>query len=283
MSELSEQMIQDMKARGLSPRTQDSYVNAVRRLAKRYDRSPELITEREVQAHLLESCDRGLSWSTVNGQACAIRFFYSVTLKRDCDEFEIPASRKPVRLPEILSREEIQRLFAVTANLKHRALLMTAYGAGLRASEVARLQVDHLDSEREMIRVEQGKGQKDRYTILPAELLRELRDYFRRLWPETWLFPSRRGGGPLSQRSVGRIYTGARDRAGIRKAGGIHALRHAFATHLIEDGTELHVVQRLLGHRRIHTTMRYLHLTRVAASDHETGLDLLAALRPGAS
>ena len=283
MSELSEQMIQDMKARGLSPRTQASYVNAVRHLAKRYHRSPDHITQREVQAHLLESCDSGLSWSTVNGQACAIRFFYSVTLKRDCDEFEIPASRKPVRLPEILSREEIGRLFAVTANLKHRALLMTAYGAGLRASEVARLRVENLDSKREMIRVEQGKGQKDRYTILPAELLRELRDYFRRLRPETYLFPSREGGGPLNQRSVGRIYAGARDRAGIHKTGGIHALRHAFATHLIEDGTDLHVVQRLLGHRRIHTTMRYLHLTRVSTSDHETGLDLLAALRPGAS
>ena len=212
-----------------------------------------------------------------------MRFFYSVTLQRDCDEFEIPASRKPVRLPEILSREGIQRLFAVTANLKHRALLMTAYGAGLRASEVARLQVEDLDSEREMIRVEQGKGQKDRYTILPAELLRELRDYWRRFRPVTCLFPSREGGGPLSQRSVGRIYAGARDRAGIQKTGGIHALRHAFATHLIEDGTDLHVLQRLLGHRRIHTTMRYLHLTRVSASDHETGLDLLAALRPGAS
>ena len=283
MSELSEQMLQDMRARGLSPRTQASYVDAVRRLAKQYRRSPDLITQREVQAHLLESCDRGLSWSTVNGQACALRFFYSVTLKRDRDEFEIPASRKPVRLPEILSREEVQRVFAVTANRKHRAMLMTAYGAGLRASELVQLRVDDLDSEREMIRVEQGKGQKDRYTILPAGLLRELRDYWRLFRPETYLFPSRRGGGPLTGRSIGRIYADARDRAGIRKTGGVHALRHAFATHLVEDGTDLHVVQRLLGHRRIHTTMRYLHLTRVSASDHQTGLDLLAALRPGAS
>ena len=174
-----------------------------------------------------------------------------------------------------MSREEIERLFAVTTNLKHRVLLMATYSAGLRVSEVARLKVTDIDSQRMTIRVDQGKGAKDRYTLLSKRLLSELRRYWQAYRPREWLFPMRDGQHPIDPRSAQKIYYHAKDKAGIRKRCGIHGLRHAFATHLLEAGVDLHRIQRLLGHGHITTTMRYFHLAQRHLENTASPLDLL--------
>jgi site-specific recombinase XerD len=192
----------------------------------------------------------------------AFRFLYHTTLGRPESTFTIPGPKQPQRLPEILSPAEVRRLLESTANRKQRAVLATTYGAGLRVSEVVRLQLHHLDAERMCLRVEQGKGAKDRDTLLSPRLLAELRAYWRQYRPAEWLFPARDGKRPMDTSTAQKFYYAAKLKAGITKRGGIHALRHAFATHLLEAGTDLHTIQRLLGHGDIRTTMRYLHLAR---------------------
>jgi site-specific recombinase XerD len=174
-----------------------------------------------------------------------------------------------------LSREEIAKLFEVTTNLKHRVLLMTTYGAGLRVSEVACLKVTDIDSQRLSIRVEQGKGAKDRYTLLSKRLLLELRRYWIAYRPKPWLFPMRDGRHPIAARAVQKIYYNAKHKAQITKQCGIHGLRHAFATHLLEAGVDLHTIQRLLGHGHLSTTMRYFHLAQRRLAKTTSPLDLL--------
>ncbi|MGQ0595187.1 MAG: tyrosine-type recombinase/integrase [Gammaproteobacteria bacterium] len=236
--------------------------------------------------HLLR--ERGLSYSTCNLVTNGLRFFYRITLGQSETEFCLPRPKVPQRLPEILSHEEIERLFAVTQNrtgrspafmryrmnLKHRVLLMATYSAGLRVSEVARLKVCDIDSQRMTLRVDQGKGAKDRYTLLSKRLLAELRRYWQAYRPREWLFPLRDGRGPIDPRSAQNYYH-AKEKAGIRKRCGIHGLRHAFATHLLEAGVDLHRIQRLLGHGHITTTMRYFHLAQRHLESTASPLDLL--------
>ncbi len=183
-------------------------------------------------------------------------------------------------MPQILSREQIAKLFEVTTHLKHRALLMTTYSAGLRVSEVARLKVTDIDSQRMTIRVEQGKGAKDRYTLLSKRLLLELRRYWVAYRPKSWLFPMRGGQHPMDPSSVQKVYYNAKRKAGIAKPCGIHGLRHAFATHLLEAGADLHTIQRLLGHGHIGTTMRYFHLAQRHLAKTTSPLDSLELLDP---
>lgn len=276
MSELRTRMIDSMILRGMSARTQDSYVRAVAQLATFYGRPPDQIDDEEVQAYLVHLIrERKLSWSSCNVAVYGLRFFYHETLRRRKTTFHIPGPRKPSRLPEILSREEVARLLAHTRLPRHRALLMTVYSAGLRVSEAVHLRVQHIDSDRMTIRVEQGKGAQDRYTLLSARLLVELRNYWRLEQPRPWLFPQRMAPRPMSSSTAQRIYIAAKKRAGIQKHGNIHALRHAFATHLLESGTDLHAIQRLLGHHHISSTMRYLHLARKHVTDRCSPLDLL--------
>ena len=275
MSELRTRMDNDMLLRGMADRTRESYVAAVARMVKFYRRSPEQVSAPEVQAYLLHMLqEEKLSWSTCNIAAHALRFLYHTTLGRDRTQFCIPAAKQPSRLPEILSQEEIVRLFDATPNPKHRALLMTTYAAGLRVSEVVNLKVTDIDSDRMSLRVEQGKGAKDRYTLLSPRLLEELRAYWRRDRPAVWLFPSRTGR-PLDVSAAQKIYYTAKLRARISKRGGIHALRHAFATHSLEAGTDVHTIQRLLGHGHIGSTMRYFHLAHPTLMAHRSPLDLL--------
>ena len=276
MSALRKQMQADMVLRGLSDRTQESYIGAVAKFAKYHHRSPEQITPQEVQRYLLYLLqERKLAHSSCNIVCSALQFLYSVTLKRR-GEFALPRPKMPQRLPQILSREEVAAIFDHTDNLKHRAFLMTAYGAGLRLLEVCRLKVTDLDSERMTIRVEHGKGAKDRYTLLSPELVKELRGYWRIHRPRLWLFPSPRNPQlPMLPKSAQRIYYRAKARAGITKDGGIHALRHAFATHQLEAGTDVHTIQRLLGHGHISTTQRYFHLTQQHLSGSGASADLL--------
>ena len=275
MGELRTRMDNDMLLRGMAEKTREAYLGAVARMVKFYRRLPEQISEQEVQAYLLHMMqEEKLSWSTCNIAAHALRFLYHTTLGRDRTQFCIPSAKQPSRLPEILSQEEIVRLFEATPNPKHRALLMTTYAAGLRVSEVVNLKVTNIDSDRMSLRVEQGKGAKDRYTLLSPRLLEELRSYWRRDRPAVWLFPSRTGR-PLDVSAAQKIYYTAKLRARITKRGGIHGLRHAFATHSLEAGTDVHTIQRLLGHGHISSTMRYFHLAHPTLMANRSPLDLL--------
>jgi len=271
----------DMAIRGLAHRTRESYVESVANLAKFYGRGPDLISEAEVQRYLLHLLEeRRLAHSSCNVVVSALEFFYRTTLKRRETEFCLPRPKVPAKLPQILSREEVAALIEKTTNLKHRALLMATYGGGLRLLEVCHLKLADIDSKRMTLRVEQGKGAKDRYTLLSPRLLVELRRYWCVYRPKLWLFPSPRDPEqPHSAHTAHRIFHAAKDRAGITKAGGIHALRHAFATHLLEAGVDVHTIQRLMGHGSLSTTARYFHLAQKHLSATASPLELLE--RPG--
>jgi site-specific recombinase XerD len=278
MTPLRKQMEADMVVRGLAYRTRQTYVESVAKLARFYGKGPDRISEEEVQRYLLHLLqERKLAHSSCNIVCSGLQFFYRVTLKRREAEFCLPRPKVPARLPEILSREEIAALIDRTENLKHRTLLMTTYAAGLRLLEVCQLRVAHIDSQRMTLRVEQGKGAKDRYTLLSPRLLSELRRYWLAYRPQPWLFPRVRcAEEPMAPKSVQRIFYAAKDRAGISKDCGIHALRHAFATHLLEAGVDVHTIQRLMGHGSLSTTARYFHLAQKHLADTASPLDLLA-------
>ena len=277
MTELRRRMDEDMMVRGMADRTRESYLWAVTGLAKFYRRSPDQISDEEVQAYLLHLIrDRKRSWNTCHIVVHGLRFFYHTTLKRDRTTFSIPTPRQSGKLPAILSRAEVQRLIAHATTPKYRAMLMTTYAAGLRLTEVLHLRVHHIDSARMSTRVEQGKGGKDRDTLLPPRLLEALRAYWTVYCPTGWLFPGKDPTRPMHPSSVQKAYHTAKRRAGLTKPGGIHALRHAFATHLLEAGVDVHTIQRLLGHRSITTTMRYWHLTHASLTTQAARLDLLA-------
>jgi site-specific recombinase XerD len=237
----------------------------------------------EFLLHLLR--DRHRSRSTVNQYGCAFRFLYGTVLGFDGDEFHIPLGIAPQRLPEILSREEIARLFAVTTRLGPRTFLMLAYATGLRLSELRHLRVSDIDShaDRMCIRVVQGKGGKDRYVPLEQDALELLRAWWRSSHPRLWLFPGQGEGlQPINDATAQKWYNAARTGAGITKRGGIHTLRHCYATHLLEAGADLYSLSQWLGHRHVSTTSRYLHLARPDAPDgaRRDPLKLLAALGP---
>jgi integrase/recombinase XerD len=281
MTELRRRMDDDMVVRGMAVRTRETYLAAVRGLAKYYRRSPDQISDDEVQAYLLYLIrDRHRSWNTCHIVVHGLRFLYHTTLKHDRTTFSIPSMRQPGKLPAILSGAEVQQILAHAANLKHRTMLLTTYAAGLRLNEVIHLRVSDIDSARMTIRVEQGKGGQDRYTVLSAHLLEALRAYWRVARPSPWLFPSARRPQPIDPSALQRVYQTAKRRAGITKPGGIHGLRHAFATHLLEAGVDLHTIQRLLGHRHISTTTRYLQLTRHTEMAPGSPLDLLERFTP---
>lgn len=279
MGELRDRMHHDMVVRGLAERTRECYLAAVVGLAKFYRRSPDRLTQREVEAYLVHLTEaRGLAWNTRSLITNGLRFFYHTTLGRKQMDFAIPRAKAPAKLPEILSREEVARILASPRNPKHRLLLMTAYGAGLRVSELVALRVQAIDSDRMTIRVEQGKGGQDRYTLLSLRLLEELRAYWRRERPWPWLFPSQRGDRPISVSCAQRVWGQAKRGARVTKHTGIHGLRDAFATHLLESGTDVHTIQRLLGHRHLGTTTRYFHLAQETLTQRPSPLDLLPTL-----
>ena len=276
MGVLRTRMEQDLIVRGRSVHTRRAYLRAVTDLAKYYHRSPDELTDREVRVylcHLIEG--RRLAAATCRQTVGALRFFYEVTLGRPRTEFSIPLAKEAQKLPAILSLEEVVRLLSATLNLMHRLVLMTTYAAGLRVSETVRLRPTDIDSQRMLIRIEQGKGKKDRYAMLSPRLLEELRQYYRVYRPTEWLFPQRGKNAPMSTTTALRIYYAAKRRAGIRKDGGIHSLRHAFATHLMDSGTDVVTIQRLLGHGHLKTTARYLHVTRHRIATLTSPLDKL--------
>jgi integrase/recombinase XerD len=276
MTKLREQMIQDMVLRGMAPSTRRAYLQAVTKFARHYNRSPDRISNEDVKAYLLYlHLEEKRATSTCNVAAVALRFLYHKTLGRPQTDFDVPIARPPSKLPHVLSREEVARLLTRTSFLKHRALFLTTYCAGLRVSEVVRLRPADIDSSRMLIRVEQGKGSKDRLTLLSPQLLEALRDYWRRTQPGQYLFPGRDGHSPVRATGVKEAFAKAKRRAHIDKPGGIHMLRHSFATHLLEAGVDLHTLQRLLGHNSIRSTTRYLHLVEPAYHAARACPDLL--------
>lgn len=276
MTKLRERMIHEMILRGLAPNTQRAYLQAVSQLARHYGRSPERISKREIKAYLLDlHQNANRSTSTCNVASAALRFFYHQTLGRSATGFDIPFARKPKKLPQVLSREEVARLLARTSFLRHRVLFEIAYSAGLRVSEIVRLRPGDIDSDRRVIRVEQGKGAKDRLALLSPRLLDELRRYWQAARPGELLFPSPHRRGPLCAGALKHAFARAKERAEIDKPGGIHLLRHSFAPHMLEAGVDLHTLQRLLGHGSIRTTTRYLHLMEPARHAARICPDLL--------
>lgn len=279
MSTLRQRMDDAMVLRGFARRTRESYLACVAALAKHLRKPPDRIDAAEVQSYLLHLInERKLAYASVNQAVCALRFFYDKVLGLPARAFEIPMAKVPKRLPQVLTREEVARLIAHCHDLKGRTLLMTKYAAGLRVSEVCALRLTDIESapERMCIKVRQGKGGRDRYTLLSPRLLEALRLYWRIARPEGYLFPNARGNGPMNDTMAQRCYHTAREAAGIERGGGIHTLRHSFATHLLEAGVDLPTIQRLLGHSHIGTTMRYLHLTRQRLTATASPLDLLA-------
>ena len=278
LTPLRAKMLQQMQLHRLAPGTQQLYATAITDLARYYRRSPDQLTPEEIRAylhHLLE--ERKLAWSTCNVTAAAIRFFYVETLDWLPLKLHLPPRPAYQRLPQVLSIGDVERLFTSTCNPKHRALLMTTYSAGLRVSEVVRLQVTDIESapERMLIRINQGKGKKDRYTLLSSRLLQELRAYWRLERPSPWLFPAHDPKHPMPSGTAGKIYDRARRRAGIAHGSGIHTLRHCFATHLLDAGVEPRTIQVLLGHSSLKTTARYLHVSRQQLAKVKSPLDLL--------
>ena len=277
MSQLRDRMIREMQLRRLSERTQEAYLHAVHRLAKHYMRPPDQISDNEVLDFILYLMnERRVAWSTCNQIVCGVKFFFLTTVGRASVSLAIPPRRSEQRLPEILSAQELERIFASVSNLKHLTLLKTMYSTGLRVSEAVQLKVTDIDGDRMTLRVVQGKGRKDRYASLSPLLLKDLRDYWRAYRPSTWLFTGQPPERHLPAGTAYVIFMRAKLKAGIKKGGGIHALRHAFATHMLEAGVDLRTLQELLGHRSIGTTQRYLHVTRKSFGAPGNPLDLLA-------
>ena len=281
MTKLRQAMMEAMLLRGFSERTKESYIQGVRGIAAYYHLSPDTLSDEQVRRYLLYLLDkRKLAYSSANLALNAIRFLFREVLHRPRNQIDLPGPRQPRRLPEILSREEVGRILEAATDLRHKTLPMTAYAAGLRVSELCHLRVKDIDSDRMGIRVEQGKGAKDRYTLLSPHLLAQLRLYWRVYRPLEWLFVQRNGVDSLRTDTAQKIFYRAKRKAKIRKRGGIHALRHAFATHLLEAGVDIHTIQKLLGHRSISTTMRYFHLAQTRLLGTRSPLDLLEETPP---
>ena len=263
MGKLREQMKMDLKLKGYSPKTQADYLGYIKNFVRYFGRSPAKMGEEEIREYLYHLVtEKDLGDSSINSAYSALKFFYKTTLGRDWNVAKIPRRKTEKRLPVVLDGSEIKQLFAVTTNLKHRALLMTTYSAGLRVSETAHLKVSDVDSKRMQLLVAQGKGKKDRYALLSPVTLNLLRDYWRQYRPFSWLFPGRLPDRPISTRSIQKVFEKAKRKAGIKKPATVHTLRHSFATHLLEAGTDIYHIQKLLGHTSPKTTAIYIHLRR---------------------
>jgi integrase/recombinase XerD len=262
MSALRQRMIEDMRLHGYSAKTQTAYVGAVRGLAKYYHRSPEGITQEEVRAYFLWMVqEKGVAHSTLKIHLSGIRFFFEKTLKREWVIFNLVRPQKRKKLPVVLSADETKQLLSLIRVSKVRMALTTIYACGLRLSEGVNLKVKDIDSKRMMIHICNGKGGKDRYIPLPNRLLMMLRDYWSIHKPYPFLFPGKDKRCPLSDRGLQRAFKIVLHQSGINKDASIHTLRHSYATHLLERGVDLRIIQELLGHKSPQTTAIYAHLT----------------------
>jgi len=280
MTQLRQRMLEELQRRNYSADTARLYIRHVAKFAQHFHRSPDQLGAehiRQYQLFLIQ--EKKLAWSSYNQIIAALRFFYTKTLKRAFLLQDIPFPRMGQKLPLILSQEEVARILTAPPHLKSRALLTTIYAAGLRRSEVARLQVHDIDSARMTITVHQGKGQRDRVVMLSPVLLDTLRQYWRHTKPKKWLFPGVTPDQPISGNDVCVVFHNAVRRAGITKQVCPHSLRHSFATHLLESGTDLRTIQILLGHRSLKTTSRYLHVSQQQVRATVSPLDSLDLTR----
>ena len=280
MTPMRKRMIRELELHRKSPATIQAYVRAVAELAGHYGRSPDGITLEEVRDflhHLI--AERKLAFNTCNQRLAGIRFFYQQVLRQEEFDLRVPAKRSG-KLPEPFSRGDVERLLKAPTNIKHRVLLMTCYATGVRVSELVHLRVEDIHSERMLIHVRQGKGYKDRYTLLSPRLLKELRAYWQTCRPRPWLFVGNDRTKPLAVGTAQKIYYTAKQRAGIQRGHGIHTLRHSFATHLMEAGIDLPTLQRLLGHTYLATTTKYLHVTSKHLQGIRSPLELLRMPEP---
>jgi site-specific recombinase XerD len=281
MTPLRRRMLEDMGIRNLAENTQSAYLLQITAYTKYFKRPPEELGPEEIRAYQVYLTQtRNLSPSSLSVATGALRFLYKVTLKRDWAVELIPMPKRPFILPVILSREEVMHFLDSIGNVKHRAILMTAYAAGLRVSEATHLKLTDIDSQRMMLRVDQGKGQKDRYVMLSPRLLDELRKYWKDVRPTEWLFPGDRPGQPITRGAVGLACQRAHRASGISKPITVHSLRHAFASHLLESGADVRRIQLLLGHRSLATTSRYLKVATSTVCATTSPFDLLPKVDP---
>jgi integrase/recombinase XerD len=276
ISPLRRRMIEDMTVRNLSPTTQQSYIHAVKKFSEFFERSPAKLGVEDVRAYQLHLVSKGAAWASLNQAVCALRFFYKVTLGQAQIPERVPYARVPKKLPVVLDQDEVARFLAAVPSLKIRVALTAAYAAGLRASEVTRLKVCDIDSKRMVIRVEHGKGGKERYVMLSKELLAMLRDYWRRERPELFLFPGRPNDKPIDPNVLNVACRSAALVAGLDKTVSLHVLRHSFATHLLENGVDLRIIQALLGHEHLSTTTRYAKVSTQLIASVQSPLDRLS-------
>jgi integrase/recombinase XerD len=278
MTPLRQRMTEDMRVRNLAPNTQTSYVQQVSLFARHFNKSPELLGPEEIRTYQLYLTDeKKLAPSSILIAVAALRFVYKVSLKKGWTvEDVIPAPKKPEKLPVVLSPEEVLQFLDCVGSIKHRAILTTCYAAGLRIYEAIHLRPIDIDKQRMVIRVEQGKGQKDRYVMLSPKLLEILRNYWRAARPAgEWIFEGDIAAQPINRSSVELACQKARQRSGIRKPITPHSFRHAFAVHLLESGTDIRTIQLLLGHRSLATTARYLRIATSKVCSTSSPLDLL--------
>jgi integrase/recombinase XerD len=279
MTPLRQRMLEDLQIRNYSPSTVRCYVRSVADFAKYFKRSPDQLGSEEIrswQLYLLR--DKGVKISSYIQSVCGLRFFYTNTLNRKVEIERIPLPRYEKKLPVILSKEEVKALLEAPRNLGHRAILATMYGGGLRVSEVSNLKVGDIDGARKVIWIRGGKGNKDRQVMLSAPLREVLAAYFRWKRPTDWFFPGEKPGRPIAPPTIFHACRNAARKAGIAKPVHPHSLRHAFATHLLEDGVNLLVIRDLLGHRNLKTTERYLHVADTAVRSTRSPLELLGSI-----
>jgi integrase/recombinase XerD len=280
ISPLRRRMIEDMTVRKFVEKTRDDYIRHVKTFAAFLGRSPDTATAEDLRLFQLHQSETGVRPPTINGSVAALRFFFTVTLDRGGMARHLTFVREPGKVPVVLSPEEVARLLEAAPGPKYKAALSAAYGAGLRVSEVVSLKVPDVDSKRMLLRIEQGKGRKDRHAMLSPQLLELLRDWYRIARPQIWLFPGRNPVNHLTTRQFNRAVHAAADMAEIKKRVSPHTLRHSFATHLLEQNIDIRVIQVLLGHAKLDTTALY---TRVATNTIRavmSPLDRLTPLRP---
>jgi integrase/recombinase XerD len=281
MGRLYDQMKMDLELKNYSPKTVSCYLHWMLQFVRHNGRSPVEMGDEEIRDYLHHLIKvKEVSQSSINQAYSAMKFFYATTLEREWNCTKIPRIKNSKKLPVVLAMEEVEALLGCIDNLKHRAILMTIYSGGLRIGEATRLKISHLDSKRMTIRVENGKGSKDRYTLLGHRTLALLRDYWRAYRPEEWLFPGANPAEPISPASVRMVFKRALQKAGIGKKATVHTLRHSFATHLLESGTDLYYIQRLLGHTTAKTTSVYLHIAGKDIARVRSPIDLFRE-KPG--
>jgi len=276
MGRLYNQMKMDLELKNFSPKTISCYLACMVDFVRHYGRSPVEMGEEEIRNYLYYLMkEKKVSQSSINQAYSAMKFFYETTMEREWNGIKIPRIKNRKKLPVVLAREEVRSVLRCIDNLKHRAILTTIYSGGLRVGEATRLKISDIDSKRMMIWVQGGKGNKDRYTLLGKHTLEILKEYWKAYHPVEWLFPGQESKKPITTSTVNRVFKAALHRAGIKKKATVHTLRHSFSTHLLESGTDLYYIQRLLGHTSASTTSIYLHITGKDLGRIKSPIDLL--------